>query len=70
MAKRKQYIEYRKCTECIHEYACQMWNIGSINQMDATHCISYETVKDSSAYICGLIDGKRKAGNVFYSAGK
>lgn len=58
MAKDKK-TDFLKCAECIHEYACQMWNIGSINQMNATNCINYETVKDSAAYLCGLLDGER-----------
>ena len=52
MSKKKEAI--RTCEQCIHEYACQAWNIGSIHNMNATNCINYETVKDSNAYFLGV----------------
>lgn len=71
MAKAKK-TDCRKCAECIHEYACAMWNVGSINQMDATHCTGYETVEDSAAYFCGWIKGvdNVRCGNCKHSLNK
>lgn len=47
------------CSDCIHEYACQAWNIGRIHDMDATCCENYETVKESPAYFIGYEDGRK-----------
>lgn len=63
MAKKKQET-VRTCADCIHEFQCQMWNMGNIHNMDATRCNGYETVKDSAAYLCGVLDErKRKRSN-------
>ena len=51
MAKKKEVA--RTCEQCIHEWACQSWNVGSIHTMNATNCTNYETVKDSNAYFLG-----------------
>lgn len=48
MAKETKAV--RKCEQCIHEYACQAWNVGSIHDMNATNCTNYETVEGSNAY--------------------
>lgn len=45
---------HRTCEQCIHETACQSWNIGSIHNMNAKNCINYETIKDSNAYFLGV----------------
>lgn len=59
MAKKKaENPKPRTCAECIHEWACQAWNVGNIHNMDATNCAVYETVKESAAYLCGLLDGR------------
>ena len=62
MAKKK---EIRTCEQCIHEYACQSWNIGSIHNMNATNCTNYETIKDSNTYFLGV----RSAEDDAYSRG-
>ena len=49
------------CADCIHEYACQAWNVGHIHDMDARNCVNRETVKDSTAYFLGCLDGKKQA---------
>ena len=49
----------RKCSECIHENACAMWNIGSIHNTNANACANYETVKMSAAYFIGKMDGEK-----------
>ena len=49
------------CSDCIHEWACQMWNVGIIHNADAKYCAERETVKDSTAYFLGYLDGKKQA---------
>ena len=49
----------KTCADCIHEFACSMWNIGYIHEMDATNCVNYETVKDSASYLIGRMDERR-----------
>lgn len=51
MAKKNEKI--KTCEHCIHEYACQAWNVGSIHNMNATNCVNYETAKESNAYFLG-----------------
>lgn len=63
MAKETKAV--RKCEQCIHEYACQAWNVGSIHTMNATNCTNYETAKDSNAYFLGV----RSAEDDAYSRG-
>ena len=31
----------RTCWECLHYEACQAWNIGTLVNTDATHCVNY-----------------------------
>lgn len=50
----------KTCADCIHEYACGMWNIGYIHNMDATNCTNHETVKESAAYLIGRMDEQKK----------
>lgn len=57
MAK-KQKKQCRKCADCIHEWACQAWNVGTIHEMDATICTNYEAVKDSTVYWLGYRAGQ------------
>lgn len=60
MAKPKQPQKpERTCADCIHEWACQAWTHGTIHHMNATGCAIYETVKDSTAYFIGYMDGKK-----------
>lgn len=49
----------KTCADCIHEYACQAWNVGTIHNMDASTCHNRETVKESGAYFIGLSDARR-----------
>ena len=47
MPKKKQQPKpTRTCGQCIHEYACGMWNVGNLRNTDATHCTNYETLSD------------------------
>ena len=50
----------KTCADCIHEFACSMWNIGHIHEMDATNCSNYETVKDSAAYLIGRMEERKE----------
>ena len=49
------------CADCIHEFACGMWNIGYIHDMDATNCANYETIKGSPSYFIGFSDGQKSS---------
>ena len=57
--KKKKPAAAKSCADCIHEYACQAWNVGTIHNMDATNCVNHETVKESTAYFIGFLDGKK-----------
>lgn len=65
--KKKKTKPVKVCSDCIHEYACQAWNIGNIHSMDASYCDNYETVRDSVAYFIGYREGQRK---IFETGGK
>lgn len=41
------------CADCIHEWACNAWNVGNIHNMDARNCACRETVQESTAYFLG-----------------
>lgn len=60
MAKKSDSKQRRTCGECIHEFACGMWNRGNFHNTDATNCANYETVQMSAAYLIGKMDGERK----------
>ena len=53
---KKQKQPTKTCGECIHEYACSMWNVGTMHNTCATNCVNHETVKDSAAYLIGKMD--------------
>ena len=44
MAKKKS--EKKTCGDCIHEYACAMWNVGSLHNTDASNCVNHEKFDD------------------------
>lgn len=53
MAK-KRAEAYRRCFDCTHYEACQSWNIGSLVDTDATHCVNYtEPVNTDTVVRCG-----------------
>lgn len=60
MAK-KQKEPLRSCADCIHEHACRVWTDGRfISDTSASRCPSYETVKESAAYLCGVLDERKR----------
>lgn len=63
MARKKNKDPAKSCDDCIHENACQAWNVGTIHNTDATNCVNHETVKDSNAYFIGFLEGKRQSGD-------
>lgn len=46
----------KTCADCIHEFACGMWNIGYIHNMDATNCTNYETIDDIPLQVATALD--------------
>ena len=60
MAK-KQKQQTKTCSDCIHEYACRMWTDGRfISDASASACPNHETVKESAAYLCGVLDERKR----------
>lgn len=60
MAK-KQNKSTKTCADCIHENACRAWVDGRyIADESANRCPNYETVKESSAYLCGVLDERKR----------
>ena len=60
MAK-KQNKPIKTCADCIHESACRGWTDGRyISDISASRCPNHETVKESSAYLCGVLDERKR----------
>lgn len=60
MAK-KQKQPTKTCADCIHENACRLWTDGRyISDSSASKCPNHETVKESSAYLCGVLDERNR----------
>ena len=60
MAK-KQNKPTKTCADCIHENACRAWVDGRyIADESANRCPNYETVKESGAYLCGVLDERKR----------
>ena len=52
----------KKCADCIHETACQSWNIGTIRNMDSTNCLRYEELKKSkNEALCEITKDEAKS---------
>ena len=60
----RHYDEDKRCSECIHESACQAWAVGTLRNANASACINYESLKESNAYFIGYRDGARDAEKV------
>lgn len=60
MAKKK-VTPVRTCSDCIHETACRAWTDGRyISAESASRCQNHETVKGSGAYLCGVLDERKR----------
>lgn len=60
MAKKQKQPE-KTCADCIHESACRVWTDGrAISDASASQCPSHETVKESGAYLCGVLDERKR----------
>ena len=60
MAK-KQNKPAKTCADCIHEFACRGWTGGRYISDDfASRCPNHETVKESGAYLCGVLDERKR----------
>ena len=60
MVKKKKQ-QTKTCADCIHEYACRGWTDGRyISDAAASQCPNHETVKESSAYLCGVLDERKR----------
>ena len=60
MAK-EQKQPAKTCADCIHESACRIWNDGRlISDASASVCQNHETVKESAAYLCGVLDERKR----------
>lgn len=60
MAK-KQNKPTKTCADCIHESACRIWTGGRfISDASASACHTHETVKESGAYLCGVLDERNR----------
>ena len=60
MAK-KQNKPTKTCSDCIHESACRGWTNGRvISDISASQCPNHETVKESGAYLCGVLDERKR----------
>lgn len=60
MAK-KQKQQIKHCSDCIHENACRMWTDGRfVSDESANACHNHETVKESAAYLCGVLDERKR----------
>ena len=60
MAK-KQNKPIKACADCIHEFACRGWTGGRyISDDTASQCPNHETVKESGAYLCGVLDERKR----------
>ena len=60
MAK-KQNKPTKTCADCIHEFACRGWTGGRyISDASASRCPNHETVQESGAYLCGVLDERNR----------
>lgn len=60
MAK-KQNKPTKTCADCIHESACRGWTgCRYIPNDSASKCPNHETVRESGAYLCGVLDERKR----------
>ena len=59
--EKKQKQQTKTCSDCIHENACRIWTDGRfISDESANACNNHETVKESAAYLCGVLDERKR----------
>ena len=59
--EKKQNKPSKTCADCIHESACRMWTDGRyISDVSSSKCQNHETVVESSAYLCGVLDERKR----------
>lgn len=60
MAKNQKQAA-KTCDDCIHESACRMWTNGRcISDVSASQCQNHENVRESGAYLCGVLDERKR----------
>ena len=58
---KKQNKPIKTCADCIHEFACRGWTDGRrISDASASQCPNHQTVKESGAYLCGVLDERKR----------
>ena len=58
---KKQNKPIKTCADCIHESACRGWTGGrKIADTSASQCPNHQTVKESGAYLCGVLDERKR----------
>ena len=58
---KKQNKPIKTCADCIHESACRGWTNGrAISDISASQCPNHQTVKESGAYLCGVLDERKR----------
>ena len=58
---KKQNKPIKTCADCMHESACRGWTGGRyISDDSASRCPNHETVKESGAYLCGVLDERKR----------
>ena len=58
---KKQNKPTKTCADCIHEFACRGWTNGRvISDISASQCPNHQTVKESGAYLCGVLDERKR----------
>ena len=58
---KKQNKPTKTCADCIHEFACRGWTDGRrISDASASQCPNHQTVKESGAYLCGVLDERER----------
>ena len=62
MAKSKHPVNLAKtCEDCVHETACRVWTSGRpLSPENAAKCPSFETVRDTAAYLIGKMEANQK----------
>ena len=59
--EKKQKQQTKTCSDCIHESACRGWTCGRyILDDSASQCPNHQTVKESGAYLCGVLDERKR----------